>query len=404
MADEFAFGAEFEEPIQPLETASFETDVKELQSELNRVQALTLKSGDITFEVRNSNAMSISASATVSITTITNGYNGQLLILLFSDSNVTFVHDASGAKNTINLKGTDITSVANGVIMLVSDGTSWKLAYATGSNIQTFDSSGTWTKPAFGTTTIIECWGGGGSGGKGQAGTPGAGGGGGGYTSRIILLSSLGATETVTIGDGGVAQTTASTNGNVGGNTTLGSWLTAYGGGAGERDSASKGSGGGGGGGALGVGLVGATRVGGRGGSPSSSVAGAIGAGGAEINPGQPNSGGGGGGGGGDDNLGGTAGVGGAAVEGGGGGGGGSASTTPGAGGASLYGGGGGGGGADDTAGGAGGISAAGGAGGAGAIDAANATVGTQPSGGGGGSETGTSGAGGKGRCRVTTF
>jgi hypothetical protein len=37
-------------------------------------------------------------------------------------------------------------------------------------NATTFTSSGTWNKPTFGSTTLIQCWGGGGSGGK--AGTP----------------------------------------------------------------------------------------------------------------------------------------------------------------------------------------------------------------------------------------
>lgn len=111
-------------------------------------------------------------------------------------------------------------------------------------NRQNFDASGTWTKPAgYGPNAIayIQAWGGGGSGAKHASG---GGGGGGGYNERWALLSSLGSTETVTIGSGGAQVTTASTAGNNGGNTTFGSWLTAYGGAGGS--TANNGGGGGG--------------------------------------------------------------------------------------------------------------------------------------------------------------
>lgn len=92
-------------------------------------------------------------------------------------------------------------------------------------NIQTFNSSGTWTKPSSGTMAIIECIGGGGSGGANRGG----GGGGGSYVLVIKPLSSLSSTETVTVGLGGVASNT-SNNGTSGGTTTFGSHVTAYGG------------------------------------------------------------------------------------------------------------------------------------------------------------------------------
>lgn len=113
-----------------------------------------------------------------------------------------------------------------------------------GVNVQTFTSAGsnTWTKPsgyAAGSRVFLQAWGAGGGGGRGSGV---AGGGGGGYNERWLLLSDMGATETVTIGTGGAARTTNGT-GNDGTNTTVGSLLTAY-----------AGSGGGGGGGQLSAG------------------------------------------------------------------------------------------------------------------------------------------------------
>jgi hypothetical protein len=113
-----------------------------------------------------------------------------------------------------------------------------------GVNVQTFTTAGsnTWTKPsgyAAGSRVFIQAWGAGGGGGRGSAGT---GGGGGGYNERWLLLSNMGATETITVGTGGAARTTNGA-GNNGTDTTVGSLLTAY-----------AGSGAGGGGGQLSAG------------------------------------------------------------------------------------------------------------------------------------------------------
>lgn len=92
-------------------------------------------------------------------------------------------------------------------------------------NAQTFTASGTWTKPAAGTVALIQCWGGGG-GGSGTGGSWG-GGGGGAYAERLMRLSDLGATVTVTIAAGGTGGVT----GTNGGNTAFGTHVTAFGGG-----------------------------------------------------------------------------------------------------------------------------------------------------------------------------
>lgn len=222
---------------------------------------------------------------------------------------------------------------------------------------QVFTGSGTWTKPGSGTIAVIELWGAGGGGSSNNGGSYRAsGGGGGGYNRRTILLSSLGATETVTIGAGGAAVN-PSANGNAGGNSTFGSFLTAYGGGGGSSSGTTD-QAGAGGGGQFSAGANGNTSAT-LGGRPTTQSGGSA-----------------------------VAGVGGDGDWGGGGGGGAGAASQS-AGGHSIWGGGGGG----ST----GGSSVNGGAGGAAGSN------GTAPGGGGGGSN-GTSGAGAAGQCIVTVY
>lgn len=260
---------------------------------------------------------------------------------------------------------------------------------ATGSviNTQTFDSSGTWTKPSgysASSRVLVQAWGAGGSGGRDTTATRASGGGGGGYIERWLNLSQLGATETITIGAGGAARTGTNQTGAVGGNTTVGSLVTAYGGGGGGGLNAVTNVNGGGGGGQLSAGETGTTTTAATfPGRPYICVADTDSSGSSPY------------------------------LQGGGvttsvpsasmaafwhGGGGGNATTTAAnnAGAQSGYGGGGGGGNTTGT----GGTSLFGGNGGA---AGATGTAGTQP-GGGGGAATGTSGAGGAGRAIITVF
>jgi hypothetical protein len=102
-------------------------------------------------------------------------------------------------------------------------------------DIQVFDSSGTWTKPTINGTVVgrlarIQVWGGGGGGNRDSLSFRVAGGGGGGYSEITLPLSSLGSTETVTIGAGGAGRTGSSGAGNNGGSSSFGSHCSAGGG------------------------------------------------------------------------------------------------------------------------------------------------------------------------------
>lgn len=226
-------------------------------------------------------------------------------------------------------------------------------------SVQTFNASGTWTKPSVGTMALIEAWGAGGAGAS-RASSGVAGGGGGGSCSwRVMALSALSATETVTIGTGG-SGVSGNTAGGAGSASTFGAHVTAWGGGGSFSSGTTAEASGGGGGGPLGPGGNGGSSSAGTAGSPGSPVAGS----------GATNSGGGGPG----------------LVSGGGG-------AANAAGGNTMCGGGGGGG-----NGAAGGTSQNGGAGGS------SGGNGTAPGGGGGGVSSGTSGAGAAGRIVVTVF
>ena len=153
--------------------------------------------------------------------------------------------------STIAFEGTLPSQSGNAGEYLTTDGTvaSWG-AIPPGSSKEVFTSSGTWVKPTAGTIALVTIWGGGGSGARLQ-GDDAGGGGGGACVQRLFQLSDLPGSAAVTIGAGGAAIASGTNaDGNVGGTSSFGSLMSAYGG-AGGNFSVGYG---GGGGGSLGAG------------------------------------------------------------------------------------------------------------------------------------------------------
>jgi hypothetical protein len=219
-------------------------------------------------------------SATVAITNKTiSGANNTLTVRL----------DQTDVINTLPVLkgGTGQTSYTNGQL-LIGNTTGNTLAKATltagagigitngaGSitisqtsytDVQTFNNPGTWTKPTSGSMVRIQVWGGGGGGSNLDFGF---GGGGGGYNERWMLLSELTASVSVTVGAGGTAG--FSTSGGNGGNSSFGSYVSAFGGGGGGLFPNLGGVGPGGGGSQLSAGIRGSGFGNGGTGSPGAS-------------------------------------------------------------------------------------------------------------------------------------
>ena len=109
-----------------------------------------------------------------------------------------------------------------------------------GSNgVKVYTASGTFTKatdiPAGVTYVDVEVIGGGGGGGGVGAtgageGAAGSGGGAGGYARKLLQVSALGATETVTVGTGGAGGAVGFNQGSTGGTSSFGALVSATGG------------------------------------------------------------------------------------------------------------------------------------------------------------------------------
>jgi len=209
------------------------------------------------------------ATGSTSITTlgtITTGvWNATPIGVAYGGTGLTSIPARSVPVANVANTYTWVTPAAGQSVRINAGNTAWE-AYTPATvtptpapDVQTFNSTATWTKPTGYNMVRIQLWGGGGGGARGSSTQ--FGGGGGGYNEVTIPISYLASSLTVTIGAAGTGATGAfAAPGTAGGasNVPLATALSngrstiyAYGGGGGST------SGGGGGGGQLSAGDVG---------------------------------------------------------------------------------------------------------------------------------------------------
>lgn len=164
-----------------------------------------------------------------------------------SAAEVRLFEDTDNGTNYIGLKAPTSISANKTFVLPSTDGTANQALVTDGSAnlsfasigapiaMQVFTASGTYTRTSGATKALVYCTGGGGGGGGGDNSQPAAGGGAGATAIRYIT-SSLGSTETVTVGTGGAGGTTLVTGGT-GNTSSFGTWCSATGGVGGAYNS-----------------------------------------------------------------------------------------------------------------------------------------------------------------------
>lgn len=263
------------------------TSVSQVASQAAQL-ALTAQEGDVAIRTDQNNRVYMHNGGTagtmadwtvlesVSYLPIAGGTMFGLLTTLASASGGAGFRVPHGAAPSAPVNG-DLWSTSAGGMFARINGVTYTIGLQV-MDQQTFNANGTWNKPTFGTWVIIEAWGGGASGGVRTTTGSAGGGGGGGYSKREMPFSAVAASYAITIGQGGASVASSNANGNPGGNTTVGSILTAYGGGSGAHAAASTVTDGGGGGGPAGAGENGTnTSTDGKGGAGGGGYGGASG-------------------------------------------------------------------------------------------------------------------------------
>lgn len=198
-------------------------------NEADRVDVASATTVDLDAAV--SNYVRVTGTTTIAAVTLSNGNRRQVVfggaLTLTNGSNLIL----PGGADIVTEAGDTCVVVGEAAsVVRVIDYTRAAAAPSRGSNgrlsiTRYYTSSNTWTKPSNLDFVVVEVVGGGSGGGSVNAEAVGGGGAAGGYAVKKIAAASLGATETVTIGAGGAAN-------SAGGTSSFGAHCSATGGAA----------------------------------------------------------------------------------------------------------------------------------------------------------------------------
>ncbi|MDE1970950.1 MAG: hypothetical protein KGI50_05240 [Patescibacteria group bacterium] len=166
---------------------------------------------------------------------------GGFLLSGNTSGTVSILPQAAAGTYNFNLP---ITAGTAGQLLTSKGGSSSAMTWTSFSlNIQVFTSSGTYTPTSGMIYCLIEALGGGGGGGGGASTdstqvSVGGGGSTGTYAKALYTSSTIGASQSVTIGSGGTAGANTGGNGGSGGTTSVGSLVSCPGGGGGYGGAA----------------------------------------------------------------------------------------------------------------------------------------------------------------------
>ena len=166
------------------------------------------------------------------------------------DTSFTAYAPVCGGTTTTAALQSASTGISTSGYVLTSNGASSLPTFQAGTgftslNVQKFTTSGTYTPTTNMLYCTVEVVGGGGGGGGSVSGatypSTGGGGGAGGYSRKTISSSTIGTSQTVTIGAFGAGGASGANNGASGGTTSLGSLISASGGSGGVQGTNNNG-------------------------------------------------------------------------------------------------------------------------------------------------------------------
>lgn len=144
--------------------------------------------------------------ALTTITGVSGTFTNQISGNSYKTTSGVVVISGSGEVRPYGIFSFPRTSGGSGAFLIATTGGETEWSFANTSNVQLFNSNGTWNKPGGISVVYVELVGGGGGGNSGQKGLTnfgGAGGAGGAFLFQVFSATTISDVVTVTVGAGG---------------------------------------------------------------------------------------------------------------------------------------------------------------------------------------------------------